>query len=783
MKTTALTLVAIITMSPLNQTPSITELYPSENIDDRIESLLSRMSVEEKVGQMTQVDLNIILRGGYSNYDGTIDPELLALAVNTYKVGSILNVTNNAYDIETWHRLITQIQDATLKNESQIPVIYGVDAIHGASYVLNSTLFPQNINIGATRNPELAYQSSKITAMETRASGVRWNFDPVLDLGRNPLWPRFEETFGEDATVASLMGAAAVKGYEEDGLDAITSVASTIKHFLGYSTPRTGRDRTPANIPEIQLREIDLAPYYAAIEAGAATLMVNSGEVNGIPVHASRYLLTDVLRGELGFEGVIVSDWEDVNRLHERHNVASTMKEAVRLAVMAGIDISMTPHDFRFAELLKELYLEDEEVALKVDASVRRILKLKHDVGLLDNPYPEPEAVANFGKKEYRDVALQIARESVTLAKNDNEALPLKGDEKILLAGPCHSNIPSMHGSWSYTWQGTNAELYPDWTKTVKQAFIEKVGEANIITFGSAEYNDPANVDVSLLKSKAASADHIVLCLGEISYAESPGSIQDLNLGADQVALAKAAIETGKPVTVVMLFGRPRLINTFADDVDAILLGYRPGSMGAQAIVEVLYGDINPSGKLPFTYPRQHGDLVLYDHKWTELNVENVVGSFTNDGYNPQFGFGHGLSYTTFEYNDFRANRTVMGPEDTLLIEVKVTNTGDRSGTEIVELYSRQMVSSVVPPLRKLRKFERVTLNPGESKVVQFEITENDIAYVRYGESKGTYISGVENGEVRFMIGGFGWEIPLHESGKSFISTPYKHSIGVQFQR
>ena len=782
MKTTALTIALVLFMSTDVQIKESNSVATDPSHDAEIDALLSRMSVEEKVGQMTQIDLNIILEGGYSNFDGTIDPDLLALAVNTYKVGSILNVTNQAYDLDTWHKLITQIQDAAMKNDNKIPVIYGVDAIHGASYVRNSTLFPHNLNYGATRNNDLAYKTAKVTAMETRASGVRWNFDPVLDLGRNPLWPRFEETFGEDPVIAGEMGTAAVIGYEEDGLNSVTSVASSIKHFLGYSTPRSGRDRTPAHIPEVQLREYDLAPYYDAIKAGASSLMVNSGEVNGVPVHGNRYILTDILRGELGFEGVIVSDWEDVNRLHERHNVAATMKEGVRMAVMAGIDMSMTPHDFRFAELLKELYVEDAEVAAQVDASVRRILKLKFDVGLFDDAYPEPDAAMNFGRPEFKELALQVAHESITLAKNENATLPLKGPERVLLAGPCQDNKPSMHGSWSYVWQGNNPDLYPESTQTVKDALVARLGAERVIALGSNQYNDASNYDVDALISASSQVDHIVLCLGEDAYAESPGSIQDLNLDARQVALAKAAIHTGKPVTVVMFFGRPRLINAFAEDVDAMLLAYRPGSMGAQAVVDILYGDVNPSGRLPFTYPRQSGDIVLYDHKWTELNVENEVGQFTNHGYDPQYEFGHGLSYTTFEYSDFKADREVMSPDDTVNLEVTLTNSGDRSGVEVVELYSRQMYASVVPSMRRLRKYQRVELEPGESKTVQFEISKEDIDYVKYGDAPGTFQWGVEDGEIRFMIAGFGFEVQKHESGKSFISMPYEHSIAVQFK-
>lgn len=749
----------------------------SDDISFQVDSLMAEMSVAEKVGQMTQVNLNVILEGGYDNYDGSIDPELLSQAVNEYKVGSILNVINNAYDLETWHEIINTIQDAALENPNAIPVIYGIDAIHGTNYTLDATLFPHNIGMAATRNPDLVYETSVITAKETRASGIRWNFDPVLDIGRNPVWPRFEETYGEDPYITSKMNERAIRGYQGDELSASTSVAATLKHFLGYSNPRSGRDRTPAWLPEIEYRELELPAYQKAIDAGAASVMINSGEVNGVPVHGNHYLLTEVLRNELGFEGVIVSDWEDVNRLYERHNVASSIKEAVRMAVLAGIDISMTPHDFLFADYLKELYEEDQAIATSVDESVRRILRLKFELGLFEDPYPEEEVIGEFGRAEYADTALEAARQSMTLLQNDGDLLPLEGDETILLAGPGADNIPTLHGSWSFSWQGTNAELYPETTLTIREALENKIGSERIISLSQPEYEAPENFDSQELLNRAEEADRIVLVLGENAYAESPGSIKDLTLDRQQIDLALAAVETGKPVIVVLAQGRPRIINEFADKVDAILMAYRPASRGAEAIADVLFGEYNPAGELPFTYPRHVHDLVLYDHRWTELSVEDDIGDFAPAGYDPQFPFGHGLSYTTFDYSDFELDRDTLTGDEAINASVMIHNTGERSGYEVVEVYSRHMYPSVTPPLRRLRDFSRIYLEPGEEKEVRFELTADDLAYVRYGEEYDTYVRGVEEGEIRLMIGGLGFELKEPDDPeKPFVSRPYKHS-------
>lgn len=768
-----------------------------DDLDAKVEEVFSKMSTRAKVGQMTQVNLNVVLKmkdgTGYNNNDGVIDPALLDTAVNKYQVGSLLNAINHAYPLEQWHGIIADIQAAAAKNESKIPVLYGIDAIHGTTFTLNSTLFPHNIGVAASRNPEVAHTAAKITGAEVRASGIRWNFDPVFDLGRQPLWPRFPETYGEDPYLIEQMGVATIKGYEEDGLDKVTAVASCMKHFIGYSASRSGRDRTPSYIPEVELREYYLPQFKAAIDAGSSTIMINSGEVNGVPVHGNKYLLTTVLRDELGFKGLVVTDWEDINRLYERHMVSTSLKDAVRTAVLAGVDMSMTPHDFKFTVLLEELYAEDKEVAARVDESVKRILKLKFKLGLFDNPVVEEAAIANFGKAEYKEAALDAARQTMTLLKNDNNILPLAKTKKVLLAGPNANNVASLHGCWSYTWQGADEELnwnhvetgepvkldlYPESTLTIKQAFEAKIGAGNVISSSVQKYDADANYDIEALKRNAAKADVIVLCLGENAYAESPGSIRDLTLDARQIALAKAAIATKKPVVLVLVEGRPRVISSFVGGVQGVLQAYWPASQGANAIADVVFGDYNPSGKLPYSYPRTTGDVVAYDHKWTEVNIEEAPGQFTDTGYNPQWPFGFGLSYTTFAYADFKLDKTELVGDGKLTVSVNVTNTGSRDGEEVVEVYTRDMYASIVPNLKRLRAFKKVAIKAGETKTVTFELDKSDLSFVKQDLTTGKFERVTEDGEFKVMLGVHGFELEQPAfPWESYLSRTFKNAL------
>jgi beta-glucosidase len=693
-------------------------------------ALVAKMTLEEKVGQMTQVTLAVIAKGGWNNEDGSVDPVALKKAVVDHCVGSILNTTSHALPAEKWREVITQIQDEVKNTRLKIPVIYGLDAIHGQTYTLNSTLFPQNIGMAATRNPELVRAVAKVTASELRASGVRWNFAPVLDCGRQPLWSRFPETYGEDAYIGKQMGVAAVTAYEEDGLKKPTAVASCMKHYLAYSAPRTGKDRTPAYIPEIELREYYLPQFREAVKAGSSTVMVNSGEINGIPVHADKYLLTDVLRKELGFKGVIVTDWEDIKRLHERHAVAATPRQAVAMAINAGIDMSMVPGDFSFYDLLIEAVKKGEVPISRINDAVTRILVLKLKLGLFDNPYPEKDAIGLFGRPEYQDLALQAAQEAMTLLKNDNNILPLAKNMKILVAGPAAQSISALNGCWSYTWQGNKDQWYPADSKTILQAITEKIGAANVVTTTAKEYDHAMNYDVEKLKAAAADVNCIVLCLGENAHAESPGNTRDLALAENQVNLTKAALSTGKPVLLVLAEGRPRLITSIEPGIKGIVMAYWSGKKSAEAIADVLFGDYNPSGRLPFSYPRSMGEMVLYDRKPTEEIREIFNENITMDGYDPLFAFGHGLSYTTFEYGDVKLSSTVLRTNEKLTVSITVKNTGSRDSKHIVELYSHDLYASITPSIKRLRAFKKISLKAGEIQEISFKLDKNDLAFV-----------------------------------------------------
>jgi beta-glucosidase len=704
------------------------------DMDPRVSELLGKMSLEEKIGQMTQVNLNVILKGGYGSKDASIDPALLDTAVLKYRVGSILNAVPGALPLTKWHSLIKEIQDAAMKTPNKIPVLYGIDAIHGVTFTQESTLFPHNIAEAASRNVELVKAGAKVTAKETRASGIRWNFDPVLDIARQPLWSRFPETFGEDPYLIAQMGTATIKGYEEDGLDKITSVASCMKHFIGYSNLASGKDRTPAYISEIQLREYYLPQFRAAVAAGASTVMINSGEINGVPVHSSKYLLTDVLRGELGFKGVIVTDWEDIIRLHTRHKIATTPKEAVRIGIEAGIDMSMIPHDYSFYVYLLQLVKEGTISEKRIDESVARILNLKFKTGLFDNPYPEEEAKKNFGLPEYKVLALEAAREAITLLKNDSvkgtPVLPLAKSTKVLIAGPAASSVTALNGCWSYSWQGDEAGRYPASYKNVIQSISDKIGEKKVVSISEPFYKKGEKYDAAGLTAKAKGVDYIILCLGENAYAETPGTIFDLTLDKNQLELAKAAIATGKPVILVLLEGRPRIIREIVPGMKAVVQAYWPGSQGGAALADILFGDYNPNGKLPYSYPAYSGMVMAYDYKFSEVEEELIPGVFTLTGYRPQWAFGTGLSYTKFNYSNLKLNKDTLVGEEKLTVTVDVQNAGARDGKVTVELYTKDLYASITPSQRRLRRFTKIELKAGESKPVTFELTKEDLAFV-----------------------------------------------------
>ena len=728
---------------------------PPRDNSQKIDALLKRMTIEEKVGQMTQVAIGMIANG--RDQEIQIDPAKLDKAIVRYGVGSILNVSEQALTPDKWHDIIRQIEEAaTKKTRLGIPVIYGIDSIHGANYVQGATLFPQEIGMAATWNPELMKRGSEIAAMETRAAGIPWSFSPVLDIGRQPLWPRFYETFGEDPYLAKVMGAAFVRGLEGTDVSSQDHVAASLKHYMGYSFPLSGRDRTPAWIPENYLREYFLPTFDAAVKTGAHTVMVNSAEINGIPGHVNHHILTDILRDELGFKGFVVSDWEDIKKLVTVWHVAANEKEATRMAVMAGIDMSMVPLDYSFADYLIALVKEGAVPQSRIDEAVRRILKVKFELGLFDNSMPNPALKSKIGLAESRQASLQAAHESMTLLKNSNELLPLAKNRKVLVTGPTADSLISLNNGWTYVWQGSEEALYPKDRPTIRRAIEAKAGAANVTYIpgtkitrrpGAPSNSTPTDieteVDIPAAVRAAGAADVVVLCLGEGSYTETPGDIPDLILGEPQRKLAAAIEATGKPVVLVLVEGRPRTMDRIADNAGAVLMAYNPGNEGGQAVADVLFGDFNPCGKLPFTYPRFPNGLMTYDHKAFETE------RFDNAGIRPQFEFGDGLSYTTFSYKDLRLDRKTIGATEQLSVSVTVTNTGRRAGKEVVQLYLSDLVASLSPAGKRLRRFAKVYLEPGQSRTLAFRLRPDDLSFIGANNKP-----VIEPGEFEVMIAG-----------------------------
>src|SRR5437588_6311134 len=727
---------------------------PQRNYSQKIEALLKRMTLEEKVGQMTQLTINMVVNGQDQNIQ--IDPAKLEKAIARYGVGSILNVYDQALTPDKWYDIIGQIQTAAKETRLGIPVIYGIDSIHGANYVQGATLFPQEIGMAATWNPELMKRATEIAAMETRAVGIPWSFSPVLDIGRQPLWPRFYETFGEDPYLAKVMGAAFVRGLEGTDVSSPDHVAASLKHYMGYSFPLSGRDRTPAWIPENYLREYFLPTFDAAVKAGAHTVMVNSAEINGIPGHVNRHILIDILRDELGFKGFVVSDWEDIKKLVTVWHVAANEKEATRMAVMAGIDMSMVPLDYSFADHLIALVKEGAVPQSRIDEAVRRILKVKFELGLFENSMPNAALKSKIGLSESRQAALQAARESMTLLKNTSDLLPLTKNRKILVTGPTADSLISLNNGWTYVWQGSEESLYPKDRPTIRGAIEAKAGASNVTYVpgtkiarrpGSSSNGTPTNieteVDIPAAVRAAGAADVVVLCLGEGSYTETPGDIPDLTIGEPQRKLAEAIEATGKLVVLVLVEGRPRVINRIADNAAAVLMAYNPGNEGGQAVADVLFGDFNPCGKLPFTYPRFPNGLLTYDHKAFETE------GFDNAGIRPQFEFGDGLSYTTFSYKDLRVDRKTIGAADQLSVSVTVSNSGRRGGKEIVQLYLGDLVASLSPAGKRLKRFAKVYLEPGQSRTLTFRLRPEDLSFIAANNKP-----VVEPGEFEVTIAG-----------------------------
>lgn len=708
-------------------------------IDAKVNALIAKMTLEEKVGQMTEVTSDVVSKTNVADHQ--LDADKLKEAIMKYHVGSILNVSGHAYSREHWYDVISTIQKAADQDRLKIPVIYGIDAIHGVTYTVGSTLFPQEIAVAATFNRDIAHKAGEITAYETRASYIPWNYSPVLDLGKSALWPRIYETFGEDPYLVKTMGAAIIKGYQGNDVGDKYHVAACMKHYLGYSFPLSGKDRTPAWIPDRYMREYFLPSFAEAVKAGAKTLMINSGEINGVPVHASKYLLTDVLRGELHFDGIAVTDWRDIQYLHDRHHIAATQKDAVMIAVNAGVDMSMVPYDYTFFTYLVELVKEGKVSMARINEAVHRILKVKYELGLFERPVGNPADYPKFGSEEYRMASVQAANEAITLLKNNSNVLPLKKSMKVLVTGPTANTMRSLDGGWSYTWQGDESDKFAANKNTILEAIQQKIGKNNVSYEAGAAFDSLQNIDEAV--NAAKKADVVVLCLGELSYTENVGNIEDLNLPPAQIQLAQALGKTGKPVILVLAEGRPRIVTDAEKLSAATLMAYLPGNEGGDAIASILFGDVNPSGKLPITYPRFPNALNNYYRK----NLENGNPD-DKHGYNPLYEFGTGLSYTTFSYNNLHISKPELKDNETLTVTVDVKNTGQVEGKESVLLYTSQQYASIAPDTKRLRAYDKISLKPGETKTVSFKITPKDLAFVNDISKTVT-----EAGEFKIMVG------------------------------
>lgn len=711
-------------------------------IEANIQEWLKKMTLEEKIGQMCEITVDVVTDFPGSKEGFKLSEAMLDTVIGKYKVGSILNVPLSvAQKKEVWAEAIRKIQEKSMK-EIGIPCIYGVDQIHGTTYTLDGTLFPQGVNMGASFNRELVRRGAEISAYETKAGCIPWTYAPVVDLGRDPRWPRMWENYGEDCYVNAEMGVAAVKGFQGEDPNHIGEyrVAACMKHYMGYGVPVSGKDRTPSSISRSDLREKHFAPFLAAVKAGALSVMVNSGVDNGMPFHANRELLTEWLKEDLNWDGMIVTDWADINNLCTRDHIAATKKEAVKIAINAGIDMSMVPYEVSFCDYLKELVQEGEVPMSRIDDAVARVLRLKYRLGLFEHPYWDIRKYDKFGSAEFAAEALQAAEESEVLLKNEGGILPLRKGTKILLAGPNANSMRCLNGGWSYSWQGHRADEFAGAYHTIYEALCDKFGTQNIVYEPGVTYapykndnwweeNEP---EIDKAVKAAAGVDVIVACIGENSYCETPGNMNDLTLSANQRNLVKALAGTGKPVVLILNQGRPRIINDIVPLVKAVVNVMLPGNYGGDALANLLSGDANFSAKMPFTYPKYVNMLPNYDYKSCE-NMGQMGGNYNYDAVmDVQWPFGYGLSYTTYAYRNLRVDRTEFVASDELVFSVDVTNTGKVEGKESVLLYSKDVVASSTPDNIRLRNFEKISLKPGETKTVTMKLKGSDLAFVGY---------------------------------------------------
>ena len=711
-------------------------------IEAHIQEWLKKMTLEEKIGQMCEITVDVVTDFPGSKDGFKLSEAMLDTVIGKYKVGSILNVPLSvAQKKEVWAAAIKQIQEKSMK-EIGIPCIYGVDQIHGTTYTLDGTLFPQGVNMGATFNRSLVRRGAEISAYETKAGCIPWTYAPVVDLGRDPRWPRMWENYGEDCYVNAEMGVEAVKGFQGDDPNHIGeyNVAACMKHYMGYGVPVSGKDRTPSSISRSDMREKHFAPFLAAVRAGALSVMVNSGVDNCMPFHANRELLTEWLKEDLNWDGMIVTDWADINNLCTRDHIAATKKEAVKIAINAGIDMSMVPYEVSFCDYLKELVQEGEVPMSRIDDAVARVLRLKYRLGLFENPYWDIKKYNKFGSEEFARVALQAAEESEVLLKNEGNILPLAKGTKILLAGPNANSMRCLNGGWSHSWQGHLADQCAGAYNTIYESLCNKYGKENIIYEPGVTYAPYKNdnwweenqPEIEKSVAAASRADVIIACIGENSYCETPGNLTNLTMSENQRNLVKALAATGKPVILILNQGRPRIINDIVPLAKAVVNVMLPSNYGGDALANLLTGDANFSGKMPFTYPKHINALANYDYKPCE-NMGQMGGNYNYDSVmDVQWNFGDGLSYTTYNYSNLKIDKTSFTADDVLTVSVDVTNTGKVAGKESVLLYSKDLVASSTPDNIRLRNFEKVALNPGETKTVTMQLKGSDLAFVGY---------------------------------------------------
>ena len=713
--------------------PKPTPAIPADKeLEAKVEKTLKGMDLDTKIGQLVQLNINLITSGD------DVDPAKMESVFGRWKVGSILNVfQGTAQTREKTADIISKIQEASMKYIG-IPTIYGLDMIHGATYLTEGTFFPQEVNLAATFDTRHAANMGAVMAYETRAAMCPWIFSPVMDLGRDPRWPRIWESYGEDSFLQSVMSVAETRAIQGEDPNHIgpDKVAACIKHYMAYGAPFTGKDRTPAILAEQDMREKYFRPFKECAEAGALSVMVNSASINGIPTHANRELLTGWLKEGLDWDGMIVTDWADVSNLYSREHIAADRKEALALAINAGIDMIMDPYDTLCCADIKAAVEEKMIPMSRIDDAVRRVLRLKYRLGLFDNPTWDVSGYDRFGCEEFVAQAREAAIESEVLLKNDG-VLPLKKGTRILVTGPCGNSMRTLNGGWSYTWQGTEASVYTEKFNTIYEALANKFGASNVRFVPGIEFDETRfawqvekNVNISAAAAAARSVDVVVACLGENSYCETPGNIDDLNLSANQKDLLRAVAATGKPVVLVLNEGRPRIIGDVEPLAKAVVDVMLPGNYGGDALAELLAGDANFSGKLPFTYPKHINSLHTYDYKVSE-NVATMEGEYNYDAVmDVQWPFGFGLSYSSFEYSDLKCSRTGFKSGDSLDFELTVKNAGKVVGKESVLLYSSDIIASMVPDVKRLRAFSKVDLQPGESKTVRFSIPADELAFV-----------------------------------------------------